>query len=69
MDFVLNKLAQPVLVHVDATGLAVVYLALHHSWVGARLHLKARYSVVVDVILLKVTLEAENGKQENGNVC
>ena len=61
VDLVLYELAPPLLVHVDAPGLAVVDLAAHHRGVGVRLHLEARDAVPVDVTALKVALGGEAG--------
>lgn len=43
--------------HVDATSLTMMDLAANHCGVGVCLHLKAGYSVPMDVAALKVTLE------------
>lgn len=56
MDLILYKLAQSVLVDVYPSGLTVMDLALDHRRVGSRLHLEARYSIVVNVILFKISL-------------
>lgn len=63
MYFVLDELTTAIFVHVDAARLTVVYLTVHHSWIGTGLHLKARDSVVVDVISVKVTLKYANNNK------
>lgn len=42
--------------HVDATGLTVMDLAANHGWIGVRLHLKASYTVPVDVAAFEIAL-------------
>lgn len=42
--------------HIDAACLTVVDLTANHSRVGVRLHLKAGYTVPVDVTALKISL-------------
>lgn len=64
VDFVLYELAATFLVDVDAPRLAVVDLAAHHRGVGVGLHLKARYTVPVDVTVLKVALQRRRERQE-----
>lgn len=59
INFVLYKLAPPLLVDVDPPRLAVVDLAPHHRGVGVRLHLKACYAIPMNITVLKVTLEKE----------
>ena len=56
IDFVLYKLSPALLVDVDASRLAVMDLTAHHCGVGVGLHLKACYTVSMDVTVLKVTL-------------
>lgn len=51
--------------HVDATRLPVMDLTTNHSWVGVRLHLKASYTVPVDVTALKITLGRNRGGQNS----
>lgn len=50
VDFVVDELAQTVLVDVNASRLAVVYLAMHDGRISAGFYLKPRYPVVVYVI-------------------
>lgn len=57
IDFVLYKLSPPLLVDVDASCLAMMDLTAHHCGVGVGLHLKACYTVSMDVAVLKVTLK------------
>lgn len=57
IDFVLYKLSPPLLMDVDASRLAMMDLATHHCGVGIGLHLKACYTVSMDVTVLKVTLK------------
>lgn len=56
MYLIIYELAEPGLVHVYTAGLAVVYLAVHHRGVGARLHFETGDPIVVDVVGLKVAL-------------
>lgn len=56
MDLILYKLAQAILMDVNSTGLTVMDFALDHRRIGAGLHLETRYSIVVNVILFKVSL-------------
>lgn len=42
--------------HVDAACLTVVDLTANHGRVGVRLHLKAGYTVPVDVTALEISL-------------
>lgn len=65
VDFVLYKLPPPLLVDVDASRLAVMDLAAHHCGVGVGLHLEARYTVSMDVTVLKVTLKHTQGSRED----
>lgn len=51
--------------HVDATRLTVMDLTTNHSWVGVRLHLKASYTVPMDVTALKITLGMNRGGQNS----
>ncbi len=57
IDFVLYKLPPPLLMNVDASRLTMMDLATHHCGVGVGLHLKACYTVSMDVTVLKVTLK------------
>lgn len=57
VDFVVDELAEAVLVHVDAAGLPVVDLAVDDGGIGARLHLETGYSIVVYVVCFKITLK------------
>ena len=66
VDFVVNKLPTPVLVHIDATCLTMVDFTIHHRRVGPCLHLKPCYPVVVNVTGVKVTLE-DNSMSVNTN--
>lgn len=61
IDFVLYKLSPPFLVDVDASCLSVMDLTAHHCGVGVGLHLKACYTVSMDVTVLKVTLKHRRG--------
>ena len=56
VDLVVEELAPPVLVDVDAARLSVVDLTLDDGRVGPGLHLKACDPIVVDVIAFKVAL-------------
>lgn len=47
--------------HVDAAGLTVMDLAADHGWIGVGLHLKAGYTVPVDVAAFEIAL----GKDKN----
>lgn len=58
IDFVLYKLAPPLLVDIDASCLAVVDLTTDHCGVGVSFHLKACYAISMDVTVLKVALKA-----------
>lgn len=42
--------------HIDPPRLTVMDLTANHCWVGVRFHLKAGYTVPMDVTALKVTL-------------
>lgn len=53
---VVDELSKAGLVHVDAAGLTVVYLAVHDGGVGTGFHLEPGDSVVVDIVRLEVTL-------------
>lgn len=53
---ILYKLSETIFMYIDATRLAVVYVTFHNSRIGACLHLKTGNSVIMDVVLLKVTL-------------
>lgn len=57
VDLVVNELAKTVLVHVDTAGLTMVDFAVNDCGVGARLHLKTGYSVVMDVVRFEITLK------------
>ena len=59
MDLVLQKLPSAVLVHVDASRLAMVDLAVHYCWVGPSLHLKPCYAIMMNVASIKVALLAD----------
>lgn len=48
--------------HVDASCLTMMDLTTNHCRIGVCLHLKAGYTVPMDVTALKVTLETENDK-------
>lgn len=61
IDFVLYKLPPALLVDVDASCLAMMDLTAHHRGVCVGLHLKACYTVPVDVTVLKVTLKHRRG--------
>jgi len=58
VDPVLEELPSAVLVNIHATGQAIVYIALYHCRIGSCLHLKTGDPVVVDVVAVKVTLQA-----------
>lgn len=66
MNPVLDKLTQAILVHVDASRLSVMDLALNNRWVGSSFHLESRNSIIVYVILLKISLKV-NGSVRNGD--
>lgn len=55
-DLIFNELSATLFVHVDATGLTVMDLAADHGWIGVRLHLKASYTVSVDVAAFEIAL-------------
>lgn len=57
IDFVLYKLSPPLLMDIDASRLAMVYLTAHYCGVGIGFHLKACYTISMDVTVLKVTLK------------
>lgn len=61
INFVLYKLAPPLLMDVNAPRLSVMDLTAHNCGVGVGLDLEARYTVSVDVTVLKVTLEQRRG--------
>lgn len=42
--------------HIDATGLTMMDLTANHGWIGVRLHLKASYTVPVDVAAFEIAL-------------
>ena len=54
---VVNELTASVLVHIDASGETVVYVAFHYGGIGTRFYLETRYAVVVDVVAFKVALQ------------
>lgn len=49
--------------HVDAPRLTMMDLTTNHCWIGVRLHLKAGYTIPMDVTALKVTLEMDREYQ------
>lgn len=55
-DLIFNELAATLFVHIDAAGLTVMDLAANHGWIGVCLHLKAGYTVPVDVAAFKIAL-------------
>lgn len=57
VDLVVDELPAPVLVHVNATCLSMVYFAVHYCRVSTSLHLKPSNPVVVDVARVKVPLQ------------
>lgn len=61
-DLVFNELAATLFMHVDASCLTMMDLTTNHCRIGVCLHLKAGYTVPMDVTALKVTLETENDK-------
>lgn len=61
-DLVFNELAATLFMHVDASCLTMMDLTTNHCRIGVCLHLKASYTVPMDVTALKVTLETENDK-------
>lgn len=56
IDFILYELAPALLVHIDASCLAVVNFTAHHCGVSIRFYLKTCNSISVDVAALKVAL-------------
>lgn len=69
MNLILDKLAQAVLVHINAPRLSVVNLALDHRRIGSGLNLEARYSVVMNVVFLKVTLRKNTQQKAPFSTC
>lgn len=49
--------------HIDATSLAVMDLAANHSRIGVCLHLKAGYTVPVNVTALEIALGMDGKTQ------
>lgn len=59
IDLVFDELAAAFFVNVDAPCLTMMDFTTNHCWIGVRLHLKAGYTVSMDVAALKVTLQNE----------
>lgn len=54
--------------HVDATGLTVMDLAANHGWIGVGLHLKAGYTVPVDVAAFEIALGKDKKRKPTFSV-
>jgi len=63
MNFVLNKLALSVFVDIDAPSLSMMNFTMYNSWIRSCLNLESSYSIIVNVIPLKVTLKNRNRKE------
>lgn len=57
MDFVVDELAETVLMNVDAARLPMMDLAVYHGWICACFYLKSSYSIVVNVVCFKIALK------------
>ena len=57
VDSILDELAEAVFVHINAAGLTVMYFALDNGWICSSFYLEPSDSIVVNVILLKISLE------------
>lgn len=64
-DLIFNELAATLFVHIDATSLTVMDLAANHSWIGVRLHLKAGYTVPVDVAAFEIALAKDRKTKQH----
>jgi len=59
MNSVLYELTKSVLVHINAARLAMMDFTLNHGRIGSGLNLETSYTIVVDIILLKVALKKD----------
>lgn len=59
MDPIVYELPQPVLMHVYAPRLAMMYLTMHYSGVGACLHFETSNAIVVNVVRFEKPLQGE----------
>lgn len=57
VNSILDKLSKTVLVDVNAACLTVMNFALDDCWICSSFHLKSSYSIVMNVILFKVSLK------------
>lgn len=64
VDAVLEELSTAVLVNIDAAGEPVMNVTLDNGWVRSGFHLKPSYPVVVDVVVVKVTLQHIKQQQQ-----
>lgn len=53
--------------HIDATGLTMMDLTANHGWIGVRLHLKASYTVPVDVAAFEIALGKDRKTKQHFN--
>ena len=60
VDAILEELSAAVLMNIDTSSQAVMDVTLDYRWIGSRLHLKPSYPIVVDVVVVKVTLQQNN---------
>lgn len=59
MNLVINKLSPSILVNIYSTCLSMVNFTVDNCWICTSFHLKASYSVVVNVTGIKVALTSE----------
>ena len=56
--FVLQELSSAILMYIDSTGLSMMYFTASYCRISTSLHLKASYTIVVNIVGLKVTLKS-----------
>lgn len=56
MNAIFDELAQAIFMHINAAGLAVMYVAFDNGWIGAGLHLETSDPIIVNVIFLEIAL-------------
>lgn len=56
MNSIFYKLAESVLVYVNAASLSVMNIAFNNCRIGTGFHFKSGNSIIMDVIFLEITL-------------
>lgn len=65
MNFIFYKLPQSIFMHVNTTGLTMMYFTFHNCWICTSFYFKSCDAIVMNIILFKISLKYRQNKNLN----